>query len=143
MAETFDGTVETAAVLAKLLPLCGGRWFDMVPDDAVLATNPDGTIKPFGVLLRSIPAASARDRGLGGERAQPHILLLSVVIETAITVEPNTMISAVMGSLLDFVPSQQASGLKMAGSDMFPTVATATKPSRRVITIRFTTTINL
>ena len=143
MSQPFDGTVETANILARLKPLCGGRWYESVPDDAVLATNPDGTIKPFGVLLRGTPIPSAKDRGLAGERTQPHILLYSVVIEAANADAAGAVVSAVLDLLLDFVPSPTASGLKAAGGDSFPTLATATKPSRQVVTSRFTTVINL
>lgn len=143
MAETFDGAVESAAILARLSGLCGGRVTHGMRDDTPDDLFPDGTIKPRIEVLYGLPIPAAQDRGLGGERVQPHILVVSVVTEAADVDTADSVNRAALALLLDWEPSTKASGMKPAGASSFPIAATDSKPSRQITTTRYTTTINL
>lgn len=136
MANTFDGVAESQAILARLKGLCGGRVFDHIADS-------ESPALPFIGVLTGQPVAAAGNRGLGGERVQPHILLASIIIEAADTSTAGIVAAAVSNLLLDWTPSTTSSGMTTDGGDSFPRAATATLPSRQVITSRFKTTINL
>lgn len=136
MAQPFDGLVESAAILARLKVLCGGRVFDHIADSETPAL-------PFIGVLTGQPIAAAGDRNLGGERVQSHILLASIIIEGTDTSQAGIIAGAVTNLLLDWAPSATSTGMVTAGGDSFPRAATSTLPSRQVITSRFKTTINL
>lgn len=143
---SHTGELEAPLILDRLKPLCGGRVYEGVPDDAELAFLPDGSVRPHVVVLFSDPIPTASDRSLGGnEAAQPHILpfSVSVVARDAATVRS---VGAAIGQLLiGWVPPTDGNATEIhgRGSANYATPSTENKPTRWT-RIRFLdTTINL
>lgn len=143
MSNTFDGTAEHAAILARLAILCDGRIYDGGDESYQPVVNTDLSIKPCIFVLQGQPIKTTKDRNLGKERVQPFILLESIEIEAASNAVANATAASVVDLLLDWRPSGTATGLDLAGGSSFPRLATQTKPVRQVVSMRFTTTINI
>lgn len=139
----FDGAAETTAIIAHAASLAGGRIFDGVPDDTAMPLNPDGSVKPFIAVLTSDPTPTARNRGLGKETVQPHIMAVSFVCVTGNATDSRNLAAAVTDLFLGWAPSATSDQMIAAGGQGFPLQATNYTPSRIVRSRRFTTVLNL
>lgn len=131
----FTGEEEAANILARLSALCGGRVFEFVPDDAQLALNPDGTIKPFLVATfgESVPKEGRGQRGVGENEAQrPYVLPFTVACITGNGTDSRLVTGSVNRLMVGgWKPSVNNSGeIGKTGGTHFTTLDANSKPSR-------------
>ena len=142
---SLTGQIEAAEILARLVPLCGGRVYEGLPDDAATPLNADSTVKPFIAVSFGEPIPTARGRGLGvTEGGQPHVFPIMVTSVAASEGGVRAIAAEVNRLLIGWTPAgANASELRGRGGHKFSTIATETKPSRRYRIRNLETTINL
>jgi hypothetical protein len=139
----YDGTLETTNIIARAKTLAGGRVFDGIPDDTAMPVNPDGSVKPFLAVLTSDPVPTARDRGLGKEKSQPHIMAVSIACVASNGTDARNLAAAVTDLFLEWNPSDTADQMIAAGGYSLPQNETGYVPSRIFRMRRFTVVLNL
>jgi hypothetical protein len=141
---TFDGALESAAILNHAKTLFGGRVTEGLADDQEVALNADLSVKPFAAILFGEPIATGKDRGLGREATQPHIIPISFVLTARNSLTVRGMSADILNLFIDWQPST-TSGLMVptGGGANFGTIASANVPSRFIRMRNFTVEINL
>lgn len=141
---TFDGALESAAILTRAQTLFGGRVTEGLADDQTVALNTDLSVKPFAAVLFGEPIATGKDRGIGFEAAQPHVLALSFVLTARDSATARSMAADVLNLFMDWQPST-TSGLMIpaSGGASFGTIASVNTPSRFIRMRNFKVDLNL
>ncbi|MET4703114.1 hypothetical protein [Frigoribacterium sp. UYMn621] len=140
----FDGAAESAAILAHAKTLFGGRVTEGLADDETIALNSDSTVKPFAAILFGEPIASGKDRNLGREATQPHIVGVSFVLTARDSITARSMSADILNLFMDWQPTP-TSGLMLpvGGGAAFGTIAASNVPSRFVRMRNFSVELNL
>jgi hypothetical protein len=138
-----DGIAETANIITQLGTLCGGRVFDDIQDDNESLLAADGSVRPFIVVLSGDPYPTARDRGVGKEPTQPHVMAVSIICYGPNAQAAAAVAGAATNLLLGWSPGATADQMKAAGGYRVTEKATQFRPSRSVRTRQMTTVLNL
>jgi hypothetical protein len=140
----FDGALESTAILTRAKTLFGGRVTEGLADDQNVALNSDLSVRPFAAILFGEPVATGKDRNIGHESTQPHVLAVSFVLTARDSITARTMAADVLNLFMDWQPSA-SSGLMIpsGGGANFGTLASVNQPSRFIRMRNFRVEINL
>lgn len=141
----FNAYAERANIMGTLDDLAGGRvWKTEVPGNFILPRDTNQRIRPYLLVRFARPFASARDRGIGNETKQPHIMPFTV---TAFAGDPDSaelLAGAVGDKLVGWSPNgSAASPIKATGGYNFTVADTGSYPIRFAEAAFYTTVVNL
>jgi hypothetical protein len=139
----FDGIAEADLIFAHVADLCEGRVYRDLPDDDALPRFSDGQVKPYAHITFSTPVATAKGRGVGGERTQPHIFQANIAVVSGGTVVTDRAAADMLNRLLGWSPNYNTTPLKTAGGTSYTTTDAGGAPSRRIKIARYGCRINM